>query len=32
MRFETVASADGTPIAFEIFGAGPALITVGGAT
>ena len=32
MGFETVRSADGTSIAFEVFGAGPALITVGGAT
>src|SRR3712207_3154720 len=32
MGFETVCSADGTSIAFERFGEGPALITVGGAT
>ena len=32
MGFETVLSADGTPIAFEVFGAGPPLLTVGGAT
>jgi hypothetical protein len=32
MTFETVHSADGTPIAFEVFGDGPPLITVGGAS
>jgi hypothetical protein len=32
MGYETVRSADGTPIAFEVFGDGPAVITVGGAT
>ena len=32
MGFETVRSADGTPIAFEVFGEGPVLVTVGGAT
>ncbi|SET10742.1 alpha/beta fold hydrolase [Geodermatophilus poikilotrophus] len=32
MTYETVASADGTPIAYEVFGAGPLLIAVCGAT
>jgi hypothetical protein len=32
MTYETVASADGTSIAYEVFGAGPLLIAVCGAT
>jgi hypothetical protein len=32
MTYQTVASADGTSIAYEIFGTGPLLITVCGAT
>jgi alpha-beta hydrolase superfamily lysophospholipase len=32
MTYETVASADGTSIAFEIFGDGPPLVAVCGAT
>jgi hypothetical protein len=32
MTYETVISADGTPIAHEVFGAGPVLIAVCGAT
>jgi hypothetical protein len=32
MTYETVTSADGTSIAYEIFGAGPLLIAVCGAT
>jgi len=32
MAYETVTSADGTSIAYETFGHGPPLITVGGAT
>ncbi len=32
MTYETVASADGTSIAYEIFGTGPLLIAVCGAT
>jgi Alpha/beta hydrolase family len=32
MTYETVASADGTSIAYETFGTGPLLITVCGAT
>ena len=32
MTYETVTSADGTSIAYEVFGAGPTLIAVCGAT
>lgn len=32
MTYETVTSADGTPIAYETSGSGPALVTVCGAT
>src|SRR3712207_8230075 len=32
MTYQTVASADGTSIAYEVFGTGPPLIAVCGAT
>ncbi|MGY1782356.1 alpha/beta fold hydrolase [Geodermatophilus sp. SYSU D01036] len=32
MTYETVRSADGTPVAYEVWGSGPPLVTVCGAT